>query len=80
VYLPFQVRSVNRSSRRLEIHCPTISQYHWYLNKVNGMDTVFLQERYGIYQLGGDYDLEKLVWCGDIGETKHSLPLYVTKG
>jgi hypothetical protein len=49
VYLPFQVGNVNRSFRRLEIHRPTISGYHWQLKKVNGMDTVFLRERYGIY-------------------------------
>jgi hypothetical protein len=50
VYLPFQVGNVNRSFRRLEIHRAAISGYHWQLKKVNGMDTVFLQERYGIYQ------------------------------
>jgi hypothetical protein len=31
--------------------------------KLNGVNPVFLQERYGIYQLGGDYDLEAC-YCG----------------
>jgi hypothetical protein len=45
-----QVGNVNRSFRRLEIHCPTISQYHWHLKKVNEVNAVFLQERYRTYQ------------------------------
>jgi hypothetical protein len=40
---------------------------------------LFLQERppafIVTYQLRAGYNFEKLVWCGDIGETKHSLPI-----
>jgi len=34
-------------------------------------DTVLIS----IYPLRDDHDFEKVVWCGDIGETKHSLPI-----
>ncbi len=42
------VGELNRSSHSSESPCPTISGYHWHLKKVNGVNAVFLQERYGI--------------------------------